>query len=65
MFGKAVKFLGREGESTAAVQVLVNRSRSEPKRTKSVENHLVDLLILFWIVIYLLFYMRDIPTNTE
>ena len=30
---------------------------------KSVENHLVDLLILFRVVIYL-FILYDLPTNT-
>ena len=31
---------------------------------KSVENHLVCSLILFWVVIYL-FILHDLPTNTE
>ena len=40
--------------------------KSEPKHArgaKSVENHLVDLLILFRVVIYL-FILYDLPTNT-
>ena len=40
--------------------------KSKPKRArgaKSVDNHLVDLLILFRVVIYL-FILYDLPTNT-